>query len=113
MKKLDKKTLEKLATMRAKIETAHAEAQQASYDLNDRLSHVRDAIEDYNAGLLEAAATVRAYTSGRSVKWRESEASDAHGIWIDELESATLDADEPEDVEIADLDFPELPELGS
>ena len=112
MKKLSIATIANLEKLREMVESAHSEAQSAASDLNEILSRLRDLNEAYNNGLTDAAETVREYTSERSDKWRESEASDAYATWIDELESATLDADEPEDVEVADLDFPELPELG-
>jgi len=110
MKKLSNATLEHLATLRAKIEAAHAEAQSAASDLNELLSTLRGAIEDYNAGLFDASEEVRAYIDTRSEKWQDGEQGDAYSAWAGELECSQLDADGPEDVEVDDLDFPELPE---
>jgi hypothetical protein len=111
MKKLSKDTLAGLTRMRADIEAAHAEAQSAASDLNEILSRLRGLIEVYNNGLFDASEEVRAYIDTRSEKWQDGEQGDLYAAWAGELEGSQLDADQCDDVEVVDLEFPELPEL--
>lgn len=110
MKSISKADQQRLQDLQDKLADAASDVDTEFTELAGVIEKINNAIAAYNTivaetnGVIEDIANeLESYIGERSEKWQESDAGDAAGEWLSELQNAAL-----EDVEL--LEFPELPE---